>query len=197
MTSILLVRHAAHDWLGKGLAGRLGGVGLNESGLGQAQALARRLDDTPVDAVYSSPQQRALETAAPLCARRGFKAVVEPGVDEIDFGRWTGMGFEELAREPLWQTWVERRGSATPPGGEPFGAVAQRAREALDRLVLQHPEQSVLVVSHGDVIKALLAGFLGMSLDHLERFEIAPASLSVVAAGPGWSQVRLVNGPTS
>ncbi|HEX2546782.1 MAG TPA: histidine phosphatase family protein [Ramlibacter sp.] len=194
MTTFLLVRHAAHDWLGRGLAGRLPGVGLNGPGKEQAQALVQRLADAPLQAIYCSPQQRTQETAAPLAGQRRLTVHIDAAFDEIDFGRWTGRTFGELeAEREAWAHWCERRGSATPPGGEPFAGVAQRALAGLKRLLREHPDQQVMVVSHGDVIKAVVATVLDMSLDHLERFEIAPASVTVLAMGEGWQQLRLLN----
>lgn len=195
MSTFLLLRHAAHDWLGRGIAGRLPGVGLNATGQAQARTLGRQLGTSGITAIYSSPQQRTLETAAPLAALLALPVHAAAEFDEIDFGAWTGREFAELQADAfLWRQWVDHRGSATPPGGEAFADVQRRALSGLQRLQRLHPEGRVLVVSHGDVIKALLAGHLDLSLDLLERFEIAPASISVLAVGEGWSQVRLVNG---
>jgi broad specificity phosphatase PhoE len=115
--------------------------------------------------------------------------------DEIDFGEWAGSSFADLEREDpaLWRQWVERRSTAQPPGGEAFAQVAQRAMAGMKRLRDLHPAKTVLVLSHGDVIKAALACCLAMSLDNLERFDIAPASMSVLtASGKDW-KVRVVN----
>jgi broad specificity phosphatase PhoE len=195
VTTLLLVRHAAHDWLGRGIPGRLPGVGLNAEGRSQAQALAQQLADVAIDAIYSSPQQRARETVEPLSARLAMPVEVANEFDEIDFGEWTGLGFADLESgdAALWHQWVERRSTAQPPGGEAFAQVAQRAMAGLERLRDLHPRQRVLVLSHGDVIKAALACCLGMSLDKLERLDIAPASMSVLVAGSeGW-KVRAIN----
>jgi broad specificity phosphatase PhoE len=195
VTRLLLLRHAAHDWLGRGIPGRMAGVSLNGEGRSQAQALAPLLARAGIDAIYSSPQQRTRETVAPLAARIALPVEIAVEFDEIDFGDWTGRHFSELERDDaaLWHHWIERRSTAQPPGGEAFGQVAQRAMAGLDRLRQLHPAQTVLVLSHGDVIKAALASCLGMSLDDLEQFDIDPASMSVVAgAGAGW-KVRLVN----
>jgi broad specificity phosphatase PhoE len=189
VTRVLLVRHAAHDWLGRGIPGRLPGVPLSEEGRLQAQALATRLADVRLHAIYSSPQQRARETVAPLAARLALPVETANEFDEIDFGDWTGLRFTQLenADAALWRRWVEQRSIAQPPGGEPFAQVAQRVMTGLQRLRELHPAATVLVLSHGDVIKAALACSLGLSLDHLERFDIAPASMSVLsAAGEGW-----------
>jgi probable phosphoglycerate mutase len=193
VTTFLLVRHAAHDWLGRGLAGRMGDVSLNAQGWLQAEALVARLEGRPLHAIYSSPQPRATQTVAPLAGHRRLKVQVMPAFDEIDFGQWTGREFAALEGDPQWREWNERRGSARPPGGEAFADTQQRAVHGIEQLRVRHPERTVLVASHGDVIKAILATALGMSLDLLERFEVAPASVSVLEAGEGWVQVKLVN----
>lgn len=193
MTTLLLIRHAAHDWLGRGIPGRLPGVGLNAEGHAQARGWAERMD-AAVDAIYSSPQQRAQESIAPFAAKQGLPVMVASEFDEIDFGDWTGRTMEQLKADSVrWRQWVERRSLAAPPGGEPFHQVAKRAMAGIDRLARSHPGQVVLVVSHGDVIKAIVASCLGLSLDCLERFDIAPMSLSVLAAEQNWRQVKRVN----
>jgi broad specificity phosphatase PhoE len=193
VTTFLLVRHGAHDLLGRALAGRADGIGLNQRGQGQAQDLAARLENRRIDQIYSSPRQRARESAEPLATRRGLPVHSCEAFDEIDFGEWTGLSFEALRGQPHWATWVERRSVACPPDGEPFAQVCARALAGIERLMHAHPDQHVAVFSHGDVIKAVLAAALGVPLDHLERFEIAPASLSILAAQGDWRQVRLVN----
>lgn len=194
MTTFLLVRHAAHDWLGRGFAGRLPGVGLNDEGRRQAAALVQRLDGMPVDAIYCSPQPRTQETVHGLAEQRGLPVAIEAAFDEIDFGDWTGRTFDEVrAQHALWTHWVERRASAQPPGGERFAGVATRAMAGLRRLLARHAGQHVLVVSHADVLKAMVATALGLSLDHLERFDMAPASVSILGMGDDWAQLKLLN----
>ncbi|HZY17914.1 MAG TPA: histidine phosphatase family protein [Ramlibacter sp.] len=193
MTTFLFVRHAAHDWLGRGLAGRMPSVSLNAQGWLQAEALVGRLEPRPVHAIYSSPQPRARQTVGALAARRRLQVQVEPAFDEIDFGEWTGREFDSLRDDPGWQIWNARRSTASPPGGEAFEAVRRRAMAGVEALRLHHPDRTVLVASHADVIKAVVASVLGLSLDALESFEVAPASLSVVEAGEGWRQLRLLN----
>lgn len=192
---ILLLRHALHDLAGRALAGRMPGLGINAQGREQAQALAAAFEAGGVDALYSSPQQRARETIAPLAQRLGLPVQPAPEFDEIDFGDWTGLGFDEVAqRDPQrWQRWVHRRGSAQPPAGEAFAAVAQRALEGLERLARAHPLGTVLVASHADVIKAAIATVLRMSLDDLERFDIGCARCSEIEVGADWMKVMAVN----
>lgn len=194
MTTFVLLRHAAHDWLGRGFAGRLPGVGLNDAGRVQADRLVARLQQQAIAAIYCSPQQRTRETVAPLAAQRGLPIRIEPAFDEVDVGDWQGRSFAQLrALGDAWTQWCERRGSATPPGGEPFAGVPARAIAGLRRLAAEHGDAQVLVVSHGDVIKAMVARCLGLSLDSLERFDVAPASVSVIVTQGEWMQLRLLN----
>jgi broad specificity phosphatase PhoE len=193
MTTFLLARHAAHDWLGRGFAGRQPDVHLNAQGRQQAQELVQRLASLPLDAIYCSPQPRTHETAQPLAQARGMAIQTEAAFDEVDLGDWQGRTFAEVRDQPEWKHWCERRGSAQPPGGEPFAGVAQRGVEGLQRLTHAHPDQHVLVVSHGDPLKAMIASHLGLSLDKLEQFDIAPASISILALGEGWSRLHLLN----
>lgn len=195
MTTFLLVRHGSHDWLARGLAGRQPGVSLNAEGWLQAEALVGRLDGRDIAAIVSSPQPRARETVAPLAGRRRLPVHLLDAFDEVDFGAWTGLDFEALQREgERWRQWCEHRSQAQPPGGERIAQVQRRALGGLDHLRERYPAGTVLIASHGDVVKAAIAGVLGISLDDLERFEIAPASISIVEAGERWRQVRLVNG---
>jgi broad specificity phosphatase PhoE len=192
-TTLLLIRHAAHDWLGHGVAGRTPGVGLNEQGRAQARELVARLRHVKLGALFVSPRERTQETAAPLLADRSMSAMEEPQIDEIDFGAWTGRTFEQLDAEPGWKMWVNRRSVAQPPGGETIVDAQRRVVSAISRMQSGYGGRTIALVSHGDVIKAALAHYLGLSLDNLERFEIAPASISVLASGGGWAQVKLVN----
>ena len=194
MTRLLLLRHADHDLVGRALAGR-GVRPLTAQGREQANVLVERLAHDDIHAVYASPRPRAQQTLAPLAAARGLPVVTAPEFDEVDFGEWTGLSFEHLREHggEAWRIWCERRGSAQPPGGEPFTQVAARAWAGFERLRDAHPDQCVLVVSHGDVLRALVATVLGMSLDDLERFEVAPAAISIVDAVGGWAQLRQLN----
>ncbi len=170
------------------------GVSLNALGRLQAEQLPQRLEGTSIDAVYSSPQQRARETAAPLVTRRLLPLRVAEEFDEIDFGDWTGLWFGQLrADTKAWQAWVERRGSAAAPGGEAFVQVQRRALAGMARLHDRHPAQTVAVISHGDVIKAVLGSVLRMSMDDLELLDIEPASISIVEVQAGQGRVLLIN----
>ncbi len=192
-TTVFLVRHAAHDRVDRVLCGRMPGVGLGEAGRRQAEALAQHFAAGGVGAVWTSPLQRARETAEPIAARLGLAARTSDALCEIDFGAWTGRSFDELRDEPRWRRWNEERGSERPPGGESMAEVQARAMEEVERARAEHPDGQVVLVSHGDVIKAVLAGALGLSLDAHARFEISPGSVSALAVWDGGRKVLSMN----
>ena len=179
-TIVHLLRHAEHGLLGRVLAGRMEGVGLSAAGRAQADALAAGLSSRPIAAVWSSPLQRARETAAPLAARLGLAVTVEAGLNEVDFGGWTGLGFDELHGRPEWVAWNCLRSCNQVPGGESMGQAQARALDAVWRLCRAVGDGEAAVVSHSDVLKAVLAHVLGMPVDLMQRMEIDPASRSVV-----------------
>ena len=180
-TTFHLVRHASYDLLGRVLAGRLSGHSLNARGRAEAEALADALADRPILAVVSSPLARARETAEPIAARHRLGIDADHDLDEIDFGDWTGSAFEDLRADPAWQHFNRFRSTAPIPGGETMLAAQARVVGAVLRVRSACPEGEVVVVSHGDVVKAVLAHFLAIPLDLLRLMEVAPASRSVLA----------------
>lgn len=189
-----LVRHGAHDLLGKVLVGR-GPVSLSAAGRAEAEAVAGALAGAGLAMVVSSPRERALQTAAPIAARAGLEVAVDPAVDELDLGEWTGAELGPLHNDPRWRAFNVFRASTPVPGGEDMLAVQARAVASVLRLRAAHPGGVVAVVSHADVIKAVLAHFLGMPLDLMRRLEVAPASRSVVAVYQDDAVVEAVNLP--
>ncbi|MDT7949970.1 MAG: histidine phosphatase family protein [Acetobacteraceae bacterium] len=188
-----MVRHAAHGLLGKVLTGRMAGVPLSAEGVGQAKALGEWFTGMRVAAVLSSPVQRARETAAAIAEATGLTVTVEAGLDEIDFGEWTGSTFAALEEQAAWSEWNRHRGSAACPGGETMRAAQARAVAAVLRAGQAFAGENIVMVSHQDVLKAVLAHFLGIALDDLERFSLDPASRSVVSLSDGWARVEAVN----
>ncbi|NEX92533.1 histidine phosphatase family protein [Caulobacter sp. 17J65-9] len=191
--TVLLVRHASHDRLGRVLCGRMAGVILSDQGRREAQALGRRLADRELAAVYSSPLERTRETAEALAAPHGLTPELDPDLNEVDVGDWAGRAFDDLAG-PEWDRWNQARSGARAPGGEAMTEVQARVARALARLRDRHPGQTVAVVSHGDVIKAAVATALQLSLDGLQRFDIAPASVSTLVVGDWGMKVHDLNG---
>ncbi len=195
-TTIYLVRHAAHDRVDSVLCGRMPGVGLGEAGRRQAEALAGWFAGArggAVDAVWTSPVQRARETAEPIAGRLGLPARESDALCEIDFGAWTGEAFDALRDDPRWRRWNEARGGERPPGGESMAEAQARAMGEVERARAEHPDGRVVLVSHGDVIKATLAGILGLPLDAHSRFEVSPASVSALAVWNGGGKVFSMN----
>jgi broad specificity phosphatase PhoE len=194
MLTILLIRHAACDHVGRAIAGRAHGVHLNATGRYQADALGRWLlrmrmeasaPGARLQAVYSSPLQRATETAEILGRHLNLPVTVEPGLNELDFGAWTGRTLAELDGDPVWHAFNSARASTRIPGGELMAEAVGRATAALSRMEQAHPGAWVAAVSHGDIVRGLLLRALRMSLDHIHRIEVAPASISTVEVWDG------------
>ena len=194
MTVFHLVRHAEHGLLGRVLTGRMPGVPLNERGREQAGRLARHFSGRVVAAVVSSPVQRAQETAGSIAAALGLEVVTDTGLDEIDFGDWTGMTFEALQDASGWQAWNQFRGTAPTPGGETMLEALGRALRCLARWRQAVPEGEVVLVSHQDVLRAVLAHSLGAPLDLMQRMELGAGSCSVLRVfGDGEIRVEGIN----
>lgn len=156
---------------------------LTPAGERQATRLAERLSDTRLDAVHTSPRERARRTAEAVATRAGAPLEIVDALDEIDFGDWTGARFEALAGEPEWRRWNEARGSACPPKGESMAAAQERVAAHADAIARSRPGAVVALVSHSDILRALVAHYLGLPLDNLLRFEIDAASLSRIEVG--------------
>ena len=193
MTVFHLVRHASHDLLGRVLTGRMRGVPLSASGHAEARRLARHFARRSIAAVLSSPVQRAEETAVPIAAALWLRVVTHDGLDEIDFGDWTGWTFEELQGSPGWDAWNRFRGTAPTPDGETMTQALSRALRVLTDLRRAYGDTELVLVSHQDVLKALLAHCLGMPLDLMHRIDLAPASCSVLHMGDGELRVESMN----
>ena len=193
-TTFLLVRHAAHDRVGTILCGRMPGVSLGEVGRAQAQGVSDRLGrETAVAAVQTSPIERARQTAEPIAARLGRAVEENEALTEIDFGAWTGTAFAELERDPRWAAWNGARAVNRPPYGESMMEAQARIVGALEKLRGLHRERSVVLVSHGDVIKAALLYHLGLPLDAYSRFDVDPGSISTLVVGDWGSKLIRLN----
>lgn len=186
MTTVLLVRHGRTAANAGGvLAGWTPGVGLDDHGRDQVSRLGERLQQVPLAAVVCSPLDRALQTAEHLVRDRAVDVPVhvDDRVGEVRYGDWTGQPLKQLAKAPLWKVVQAHPSGATFPGddGESLASMQSRAVTAVRDWNQRLGDDAVYaVVSHGDVIKALLADALGQHLDHFQRIIVDPASLSVV-----------------
>ena len=195
MPVILLIRHGENDYVKTNrLAGRLPGVHLNEKGQKQAQALAEHLKEAPIKAVYSSPLERALETAAPIAQALGLEVQLRPGLTEVNIGEWQDQRIKALTRTKLWKL-VQRAPSRMHfPGGEMFADAQYRICQDLDAIARGHDPKDMLVcVSHSDPIKLAVAFFLGMPLDTFQRLSIVPASITTLYLGEAGCQLLRLN----
>ena len=196
-TTILLVRHGQTPTTGKVLPGRAKGLHLAEEGHRQAQIAADRIAELGhkggVDAVYSSPLERAKETAAPISKALGLTTKIDRGLFECDFGDWTGKELKKLNKLPEWQTVQRAPSTFRFPNGESFTEMQTRMVSTLDRLRLQHPGGTIVCVSHADTIKAAVAHALGTHIDLFQRIVISPASVSALTWHAGGPIVLAVN----
>ena len=168
-------------------------MALSSEGLEQAEIVGDLLSVEPLTAVYSSPRERAYYTARSIAEAHDLKVQIADGLDEVDFGDWTGMRFDELEGDPGWSEWNEQRGSARPPGGESMGEAVERAAEALETIASGHDGEMVACISHCDIIRGLIARTLGLSLDNMLRFDTDPASVSRLALGNWGARIMTVN----
>jgi probable phosphomutase (TIGR03848 family) len=193
-TLFLLVRHGLTPTTGKILPGRAPGLHLAESGQAQAQAAADRIAALKqVDAVYSSPLERARETAAPIAKSRGLKVHADKGLLECDFGEWTGEELKKLMKLPEWGTVLRAPSTFRFPGGESFTEMQGRMVNTIDRLRAAHTGGVVVCVSHADTIKAAVAHAMGTHIDLFQRIVISPCSITAIAYSAGGPVVLTVN----
>jgi probable phosphoglycerate mutase len=192
-TTFFLVRHAAHDRVGSVLCGRMPGVRLGALGHDQARRLGERLANENVACLRTSPLERAEETAEAIAAKVGRPAETCEAITEIDFGAWTGARFADLSGDPLWAAWNTARAVSRAPDGETMLEAQARIVTAMERLRRSYQDRAVVLVSHGDVIKAALLYHLGLPVDAYARFDVDPASISTLAVGDWGSKVVRLN----
>ncbi len=204
-TTVLLVRHGKTPTTGQVLPGRAPGLHLSDEGRSQAERAAQRIaalttmpegassakparkaaSATPTapvgaTAVYSSPMERARETAAPIAKALGVKVLRHKGLVEADFGEWTGRKLTELNKLPEWAQ-VQRHPSGFRfPGGESFSEMQTRMTGAIHELVARHPGEIIVCASHADTIKAAVADAMGSHLDLFQRIVIGPCSITAI-----------------
>ncbi len=186
MTLLLLIRHGENDYVKTGkMAGRIPGVHLNEKGQKQAQALGDALKDVPIKAIYSSPLERAMETASPIAESHKISITQEPELMDTHVGKWQGKSLAVLRLTKAWKVVQNSPSRFRFPEGESFLECQIRIVNVLERVIQKHnkPQDIVAVVFHADPIKLAVAHFLGMPLDHFQRLGCDTGSLTMIAAG--------------
>jgi broad specificity phosphatase PhoE len=180
VTTLLLIRHAACAQMSERLYGRKVAAPLSEAGRNQARLLAETLFHEKLDAVYSSPRERARDTAAAIAAPHRLVVEVDESLDEIDFGAWAGLTFRELERDARWRAWNRDRERNTPPGGESIHAVQQRVLGTLRKLARTRFGERVALVTHAEVIRSAILYLRGWSPSRHDEVEVPPASVTTV-----------------
>ena len=195
MPLLLLIRHGENDYTKKArLAGRLAGVHLNERGRQQAQDLALALGHVPIKAVYSSPLERAMETAEPIALALKQRVKVDPGLLEADVGQWQGKSVRRLALTRYWRVIQRAPSRARHPGGESFMQTQARIVAALEAICGSYkPRDIVACVFHSDPIKMAVAHFIGLPLDQFQRLSCDTGSATLLAVGESGAQLLWMN----
>ena len=181
MPTLLLIRHGENDMVGRKLAGRTPGVHLNEKGQKQADAVAQALGKAPIKAVYSSPMERAAETAQPLAAALGLEVQIRPELIEIDYGRYQGRSFKQLQRAKIWKEVLKNPAEGRFPDGESFIEAQTRVTNELEAIAALHAEEEIVACfTHADVVRLSIAHYLQMPIDAFQRLMVNTTSVSVI-----------------
>jgi probable phosphomutase (TIGR03848 family) len=194
MTTVFVIRHGLTAQTGRILYGQTRGIGLDERGRAQADALVRRFAPVRLTAIYSSPLERCVQTVEPLAASTRLTVVGRDDLIEMDAGSWTGKPLARLRRTKAWRE-VHASPSTFrfPGGGEGFAESQARVVAAVEAIARRHRRGRVAVATHGDIARIFLAHASGMPLDAFQRLVIDTASVSVVERAPGSWRVLLVN----
>lgn len=180
MARLLLIRHAPTPETGSKLTGRLPGVGLGDAGRQAAQLTADRLADLRLAAVYASPMERTWETAEIVAEPHRLQPVAEDGLLEVDYGRWAGRSLKSLSKLKSWWTVQITPSRMTFPEGEGLADAQRRAVATCERLAARHGKDTIALVSHSDIIKAVVSHYLGQPFDLFQRVTISTASVTVI-----------------
>ena len=193
-TLVLYVRHGQTPTTGARLPGRASGLHLAEAGHAQAEAAAARIAGLKrVHAVYSSPLERTRETAAPIAKRRRLRTRVKRGLNECDFGDWTGAELKALRKLPEWKAVQQYPSGFRFPGGESFAEMQVRITSTIDALCAHHRGETIVAVSHADPIKAAVASAMGTHLDLFQRIVVSPCSITAIVYAVTGPVVLAVN----
>lgn len=192
MTTVLLVRHGRSQANAEGILAGRSESPLDDDGIEQARALGARMAEVPVDVVVASPQLRARQTAELVVDGRE-PIRIDDRFAECDYGDWSGALLADLAEEPTWDVVQWHPAAARFPNGESMAQMSERAVAGVRALTDEFPEGFVWIVTHGDVIKAIVADALGLHLDQFQRIAVDTASVSVIRYTPKRPFVERLN----
>ncbi|MHB8511740.1 MAG: MSMEG_4193 family putative phosphomutase [Actinomycetota bacterium] len=190
---LFLIRHAETPITGVRLAGWRPGVHLSEQGRKQAEGLIERFNDVALNAIYSSPLERTVETAQPLAHARKMRIKTRDQLGEVRYGQWEYKPLKVLAKSSHWRTIISHPSEGRFPGGEALRETQARVVAAIANIADQHPKESIAVFTHADVVKMIVAHYAGIHLDLYARLAIAPASVSALWIGDGAPRIITVN----
>lgn len=195
MTRVYLVRHGTTDWNKEEIfRGRLD-CKLNETGQAEARALAEYFRDIPLQAIYSSPLSRAMETAQTVAQAKALQVVPHPEFIDIDFGEWQGLPLKEVREKysELYRLWQERPEAVHFPGGEDLGRVRARAWEGLQKVIRENPDKTALILSHRVVTKVLICAVLGLDDSHFWHIKQDTTAVNCIEYNRGFFVTCLIN----
>ena len=195
MPKIVLIRHAHSTANAAGvLSGQLPNVNLSKSGQEQSERLAERLGKLTIAQVHVSPMDRCSQTLAPWLAKygKGVTVTLEPNLVEVDYGKWSGKKLATLSRAKLWRKVQGQPSAVTFPDGESLAQMQVRAMQSVHDFFASDQEMTIMV-SHGDVIKAIVASSMGMHLDDFQRIVIDPASITILESNGGAIRLTRLN----
>ena len=193
--TFLLIRHAAHVDLDRRLSGRSPGIALSDVGERQAAWLGIMLGEEAIDAIIASPLDRTRATGAAIAAALPGTVPLssDEALIEIDMGDWTGHALDTFGDDPAWRAWNDHRASTRIPGGETMAEAQARIVTRLDELARDRDGESIVVVTHADMIRGVVAHVLGLGLDDLQRFDIDPASVTRIVWGDWGARLMSLN----
>jgi probable phosphomutase (TIGR03848 family) len=195
VTIFYLVRHGVTSHTGRTLSGRTPDVRMTEAGRTEAEGAAISLANVRLKSIYSSPVDRCIETARIIAKGHGLSVRTRKDLSEVEYGAWTNRSLKSLARTKLWSS-VQRWPSGTRfPDGESFVEIQTRGVAVLEDLRIRHPKDHVCIVSHGDVIRLVMAHYMGIHLDLFQRIHIGPGSISVLGISDSGPDVLTLNAP--
>jgi len=192
---LILVRHGETRWNQENRVLGHTEIELNEKGRKQAERLALALKDETLAAIYSSPLRRARETAEEIARFHGLEVVTDDGLKEVDAGELDGLTFQEMMERygDFLKEWVKDEPSLRMPGGESIAELQQRTWPAVERMVRDHPDGIVILVSHAFAILSIICKAIGLSLSHFRRLRLSTASISILNFGGRGTSLVLFN----
>ncbi|MPZ91725.1 MAG: MSMEG_4193 family putative phosphomutase [Actinobacteria bacterium] len=195
MTIFYLVRHGVTSHTGHRLSGRMPDIHLSDAGRSEAEVAASSLAKVRLKSIYSSPMDRCIETARIIADKHGLPARTRRDLAEVEYGSWTNRSLKAVARTKLWSSVQKWPAGTRFPEGESFVEIQSRGVAVLEDLRIRHPKDRICVVSHGDVIRLVMAHYMGIHLDLFQRILVTPSSISVLSVTDSGPLVLTLNAP--